>query len=397
MSAALAGVRIAFAAFDPFPNLKGSGTRISRLAGALAEAGAHVTLLTLPGTCQLELPPGVELRPQRLAEDNYLCRALAFRDAVARELVALRPDVVHFRGPFEGQAAAAYARGRAVRSVFEVNGLPSVELRYHYPAVAAATSFEGKLRASEQRLLSEADAVVTQSRATERFLVLRGMRPDHATVIPNGADPLPLGACTVTTNDGPVRVLYVGTLAAWQGLPDLLVAMRRAARTADVRLDVVGWGQKRWRRLLERHARRLKVGDRVAFHGAVPRTELSGLIAASDICAAPLRRDRRNRVQGCSPIKLFEYMAAGRAVLSTSLPCLQEIVRDGETGVLARASHSHDLAARLGELAADAGLRARLGARARRELADEATWQHRAAALVTFYRERLLASEYTAA
>ncbi len=395
--APLAGLRVAYAAFDPFPNLKGSGTRIARLAGALAEAGASVTVLSLPGTCRVELPTGVELRPLRIAEDNYLCRALAFRAAIARELVALRPDVVQFRGPFEGQAALAFVRGRAVRSLFEVNGLPSVELRYHYPAVATATRFEAKLRDSEQRLLAAADAVITQSRATERFLSLRGMPGGRSAVIPNGADPLPLETCARQSGTGPTRLLYVGTLAPWQGLPDLLVALRRAARADDLQLDVVGWGQKRWRRLLERRARRLKVGERVTFHGAVPRSELAGLIAASDICAAPLRRDRRNRVQGCSPIKLFEYMAAGRAVLATNLPCLQEIVRDGATGVLARASHTHDLAVRLGELAADPGLRARLGARARRELAESATWEHRTAALVAFYRERLLASAYTAA
>lgn len=396
MARPLAGLRVAYAAFDPFPNLKGSGTRIARLATALAGAGAEVTLLTLPGTCRIDLPHGVVLRPLRIVEDNYLCRALAFRDAVARELVALAPDVVHFRGPFEGQAAVAYARTHRARSLFEVNGLPSVELRYHYPAVATAASFEGKLRRAEEALLLGAGAVITQSRATERFLALRGMPAGRSAVIANAADPLPLSGCAHQSSGAP-RVLYVGTLAPWQGLPDLLVAMRRAGRTVDLRLDVVGWGQKRWRRWLERRARRLKVDDRVAFHGAVPRSELAGLVAASDICAAPLRRDRRNRVQGCSPIKLFEYMAAGRAVLATSLPCLQEIVRDGETGILARASHTSDLSARLVDLATDAALRARLGARARKELAESATWEHRAAELVAFYRERLLASEYSAA
>lgn len=394
--ALLSGLRVAFAAFDPFPNLKGSGTRIARLTSALAQAGASVTVLSLPGTCHVELPSGVELRPLCIAEDNYLCRALAFRAAVARELVALRPDVVHFRGPFEGQAALAHAREHGARALFEVNGLPSVELRYHYPAVAAATSFEAKLRSAEQGLLTTSDAVITQSRATERFLALRGMPPGRAVVIPNAADPLPLDQCVHQSRDV-TRLLYIGTLAPWQGLPDLLVAVRRAARTAELRLDVVGWGQKRWRRLLERHARRLKIAERVAFHDAVARSALPALIAGSDICAAPLRRDRRNRVQGCSPIKLFEYMAAGRAVLATNLPCLQEIVRDGETGVLARASHTSDLAARLGELSGDPRLRARLGARARRELAESATWDHRAQALVAFYRDRLLAPAYTAA
>src|SRR5690606_28152914 len=45
----LKGLRVAYAAFEPFPNAKGSGTRMARLLEALAGAGAEITLFTLPG------------------------------------------------------------------------------------------------------------------------------------------------------------------------------------------------------------------------------------------------------------------------------------------------------------------------------------------------------------
>src|SRR5690606_4309372 len=115
---------------------------------------------------------------------------LAFRGRVARELEAVRPDVVHVRGVFEGEAALAYATERRIPFVFEVNGLPSVELVYHHPSVAAALDFQAKLRQLEQHLLTSASLVVTQSRTTLGFLRDRGLQA-HApsVVIPNGADP----------------------------------------------------------------------------------------------------------------------------------------------------------------------------------------------------------------
>src|SRR5690349_14043044 len=76
------------------------------------------------------------------------------------------------------------------RTVFEVNGLPSVELSYHHPSVYRS-AFEVRLDRTERRLLSRVDAVLTQSQATERFLRLRGLAPGKARVIPNGAHPVP--------------------------------------------------------------------------------------------------------------------------------------------------------------------------------------------------------------
>lgn len=382
----LAGLRVAYAAFDPFPNRKGSGTRIAQLVRGLTRAGAHVTLLTLPPTSSDAAPDGVELRPLRIVEDNFLARALAFAERVRREVIALRPDLVHFRGPFEGSALTTPFSTRAVPAVFEVNGLPSVELRYHYPALREAPTLEYKLRQLELAVLGRAAAVVTQSHATARFLKLRAGTGPEPLVIPNGADP------RLTDSPPPssvLRLLYAGTLAPWQGLDDLLTAVGRVSRTRDVRLDVVGFGQKRWRRTLVRRARRLKIGDCVSFEHAVARDELAERIEQSDVCVAPLPRDRRNRLQGSSPIKVFEYMASGRAVLATDLPCLREIITDGETGLLARASSPRLLAGRLEELAASDALRQALGRRARVAIEHGATWDHRRAELVRGYRRLL--------
>lgn len=388
------GLTVFYAAFEPFPSAKGSGTRISELTRGLAEAGAQVVLVTLPGRGNGALPNGVTHRPLAVPEPNFLRRAVAFRGRVARELEAVRPDVVHVRGVFEGDAALGYASSRRIPFVFEVNGLPSVELVYHHRVVGEALEFQAKLRQLEERLIRSATLVVTQSRTTREFLRARGLEPEAAcAVIPNGADPSAFPEPRTGASSGPLELFYAGTLAPWQGAAELLMAVRRCRRqhAREVRLTLAGPVRRRWQRGLERRLRRLGIGDAVRLAGALDRRELSLRIAESDVCLAPLRKDVRNGTQGSSPIKLFEYMAAGRALISTDLPCVREIVAHRRTGLLTSSSRPAALAEAIVGLADDAGLRHELGRRARAEIAGSATWAHRREALALAYAELLRA------
>lgn len=382
---------MAFAALEGFPNRKGSGVRIRHTVQALAAEGAEVTLLTLRGDeTGAPLPPGVHHHPLKVLDDNYLSRALTFGHMVGRALYTLRPDVVHVRGPFEGAAALEYARTRQAAFIFEVNGLPSVELRYHHPRAGQAHDFLCKLRAQEQHLLQRADLVLTQSQATARFVRLRAQGPLRPVVVPNGADPERFcpGPGPAHAQDE-VRLLYSGSLAPWQGLMDLLPALRQARREAELRLTILGPARRAWTRAILTAARRFKVQDLLQLEAAGDTQAVAEHIQAADICLAPLARDSRNRVQGCSPIKLFEYMAAGRAVLASDLPCVREIVQPEVTGLLHKPSNPHRLREALLTLASQPRLRHELGLRARRWVLQEATWAHRHHQLVTAYASML--------
>lgn len=389
---ALAGLKVAYLAFEGFPNTKGSGTRISQLTTGLAEAGAEVTVVTLGAKHQAAPhPAGVSLRPLSLLEPNLLARGLAFRDRALRELVALRPDVVHFRGVFEGEAAVAYAKRARVPAVFEVNGLPSVELPYHYPDVGSHPPLLGKLRALEQRLLAEASAVVTQSRTTLSFLEDRGIPEETPRlVLPNAADP---ARFTLGPPAREPRVLYVGATQGWQGVQELLMAARRWLTQVSAPLDVVGPIHPSSRRPLERLLRRLKLTDAVSLMGSLTGDALVAQVQRSSVCVAPLRRDRRNLRQGCSPIKLFEYMSCSRLTVATDLPCVREIITPGETGQLIAAPRPKLIADAVTRALSDAQAQAHIGAAARQYIVEQATWAHRQRALCRFYQAALLSHQ----
>lgn len=375
--------RIAYIALEPFPNAKGSGTRISVMTRGLVAAGYDVHLISLAARTDETIPSGVEYHPVRLQESNFLTRSLRFRDDVARRLRAIRPDIIHFRGVFEGQAALDYGRVRPIKTVFEANGLPSIELQYHYPAVGSSQSMLGKLRQLEQETLASVDMALTQSHTTLHYLRDRGLPSSTlSVVIPNGATIQP--PSFVSSREA-ATVFYAGTLAPWQGVPELLMAIRRCNGGRPVRLIMAGPVRRRWRAQIERILKRLKIEPMVEMLGAIHRDELPRLIEQADVCVAPLRRDLRNRVQGCSPIKLFEYMAAAKPVLTTDLPCVREIV-DESRGILLRAPTPKQMSLAIGELLDDPERGQQLGKAAQAWIRAGATWSHRVDDLRDAYR-----------
>ncbi len=159
-----------------------------------------------------------------------------------------------------------------------------------------------------------------------------------------------------------VVTLFVGRLVERKGLDDLFAAL--AGLPPAVRLAVAGPGDPRpWARRAERHG----VLGRTGFLGAVPEAELPDLYRAADLFAGPSRaRLEADDVEGFG-IVFLEAAASGLPVIATRTGGVPEAVADGVNGFLVPPGSPGELAGRWGELAADPGLRARLG-RAGREI-----------------------------
>ncbi|WP_156303028.1 glycosyltransferase family 4 protein [Methylogaea oryzae] len=189
-------MRIVYASFDEVPSFKAASTHI--LANCREVMGRHdLTLLTLGDT---PLPPQAGLRhiTAALREKNYLRRGLAFREFVRYRLRHIRPALFHFRTPWEGLLAGQ----TGLPSVYEVNGLPSVELPYLYRD--AGPQVLEVLRQWEQRCLDHASAIVCPSERIRTCLLsrYRVRDPGRINVIPNGYDVAPTPS---PATDGPLR------------------------------------------------------------------------------------------------------------------------------------------------------------------------------------------------
>jgi glycosyltransferase involved in cell wall biosynthesis len=128
--------------------------------------------------------------------------------------------------------------------------------------------------------------------------------------------------------------VYVGTLSPWQGLGTLLEALALLRGTTAFELHVVGPAKSAWRAALRRLARRLRVHHALHLSGPMAQPDLAPVLQTAHACLAPLPADPRNALQGCCPLKVLEYMACGRPILSTRIAPIREVLEHGRTAHL---------------------------------------------------------------
>lgn len=380
---------VLYTAFDVVPSPKGASTHITYFTRGLVQAGYRVQLVTagdpaLPergdycGAAILRVPAGDDA--------NFLERAMAFGEAVLRHLETAPPyAVAHFRSVWDG-LAIVQARARfGYKTLFEVNGLPSVELKYHYPALKG-TPLLAKIRQQEVAALLLADAIVCPSGVTRAFLASLGVPRERIVVIPNGVDTRLFTPQPVRPAAGVPSLLYIGTLADWQGLNLLLQALPMIVSEIPVKLRIVGRGRGRQRKDLLKQIGRLGLEEHVALEPAVPHHEMPALVAQADVCLAPLAYNDRNVTQGCCPLKVIEYMACARPIVASDLPVVRELVREDVDALLCAPDDPADLARGVLALLRDPERARQLGDAAARRARTRYSWRAAQKKLLRVYR-----------
>ena len=222
------------------------------------------------------------------------------------------------------------------------------------------------------------------------------MERERLTVIPNGMDPALFRASPLPEPGPTRRLLYVGTLADWQGLLVLLKALPLVRKQVPAELTIVGSGRTRQRRRLSRWVSRLGLTGHVFIEEPVTHGEIPARIAQADVCVAPLGYNERNVTQGCRPLKVIEYMACGRPVVAANLPVIRELLRDGIEGLLFESDSVEELAAQITRLLLEPTLAAKLGAHAARRAHSVLRWDSAQRSLLAVY-DRLLGTSLLSA
>ena len=368
-----------YLASDPAPAPKGAGVRIQRTVQTLCRLGHRVRLFTASTSATADEPTPGPLHSDlcqhttvRLPAGNFLQRMMAFRAAAAGwlgEQGEPGDSAVQFRGIWEGMAALGWARTRGAPLIFEVHGFPSVELPFHYPALDGEPGVLEKLIEEERLLLSAASLVLTHSQTGRRFLKMRGVPEERIAVVPNAVDPELFSPPPLPpVADPPLRMVYLGTAAPWQGLGLVLEALGRLRGRSDIELHAVGPRKSFWRRELRDRARRLRVHHLLHLSEPTGQPELVPVLRTAHLCLAPMPADPRNALQGACPIKVLEYMAAGRPILATRIAPLLEILEHGRNAYLVQPSSPAALAEGIAWMLANPEQREQLGRQARQDL-----------------------------
>ena len=386
-------IKVLYTAFDIVPSPKGASTHILHNIRGLVNSQFDVHLLT-PNDGLLPPEDAIDgARVTRVPQDltqNFLERATHFGRAVMNHL-ALHNEyqVVHYRNIWDGLAISQSKKHLGYKTLFEVNGLPSIELKYHYPGIDL--NLLSKIKEQELATLHLSDAIICPSNVTRDYIASLGLNRKLVTVIPNGVSPSDFSPSPLPDREGRVPVLlYIGTLADWQGLEVVIKALPKILELMPVRLQIVGRGRSRQRKLLARQIRRLGVEEHVIIQPAVPHHEVPALIECADICIAPLGLNDRNVTQGACPIKVLEYMASSRPLVASNMPIVRELVREDVDALLFSPNDPDDLARQVTALLDDVELSKRLADSASERALAKFTWHESQKKLVKVY-EKLLA------
>jgi glycosyltransferase involved in cell wall biosynthesis len=238
-------------------------------------------------------------------------------------------------------------------------------------AQAPSASKLKRLAAREEHVWRTAQGYVSITSGLAEDLSTRFGTRAHLTVVPDGvrtasAVPTPLPVEPV--------IGYAGHLYSWKGV-DLL--LRAVAMVPAAKALIVG-GHQREPDLarVKTLATELGIAERVTFTGLVAPAEVPAHLTRAMVLVLPNPASAISTLY-TSPLKLFEYMAAGRAIVASDLPSIREIVRDNEEALLVEPGNAEALAAAFARLIHDRALAERL-ARAAHSAAPEYTWARRA-------------------
>lgn len=379
--------RLAYISFDIVPAPKGAATHIHAFTRALAVAFGGIELVSV-GDGVAAIParerwPGVFHTELPASGATLIDRVLCFRRFLAQWLRARSFEAIHFRSIFEGLPLLELSS----RLIFEVNGLPSIELKYRYPGVEDDFELMRKVEAQERACLDAANLVITPSVVTRQYLIsARGLSDAKTRVIANGVD-VEMFRPTAMRKPGVLKMLYFGTLSPWQGVELGIRALAQIRQQASAELTIIGAGSGSERSALLGLAARLGVASSVHVLPALPQAELMEHLGASDIVLAPLTLNDRNLVQGCCPLKILESMAAGVPVIASDLPVVRELGSDGQHFLLVKPGSVDQIAHAALRISGDRSMAKNIAEQARAHVLENYTWDRSGDALVQAYEE----------
>jgi glycosyltransferase involved in cell wall biosynthesis len=352
----------------------GQAVHIEELIAALQRQGHETILVGPPGFTATafggsnplidRVKQAIPAALYELLEVAYNIKAfLRLRAAVRRH----RPDVIYERFSLFLFAGIWMRRLSGLPLLLEVNA-PLYEERAKNDGLRLH-----RLGRWAQRLLwNQTDAV----------LPVTGVPPACITVIPNGIDPRRFGSVPGIEEAKaalglPPRIVlgFTGFIRGWNAVHHLIDFVAAHRDRLDLHILVVGDGPAR--DSLQDHARTRGVADRLTISGIVRRDDVARMTAAFDVAVLP------GLTPYSSPLKLFEYLQLGRAIVAPDTANIREVLTGEKDALLFDVARDGAMEEALLRLCGDAALRRRLGEQACRTITEKSlTWDRNAERVV---------------
>lgn len=321
---------------------------------------------------------------------------VAIRDFIKGCFIILfgkyRPDIIYERDSiFNG----GYYLAKLFRMPFikEVNGLT-------YDGMASLRKYNTLtlkvVDILEKHNMKKADKLIAVTPALKELLVKKyKAQANKIVVIENGVDielfkPIDIieAKKKVDLNLKYHYVCYIGHLQVWQGVHNLIKAVPLILKTfPNAAFLIVGEGPLR-EELID-ISRKSGILDKVVFTSHVPYNQVPFYINASDICVAPFIKANNER-SGLSPLKIYEYAACAKAIVSSRLSNL-EFIEEKETGILVEPENIFELSNAIISLLQRPDLRKKMGEHGRQYVIENSNWKSKSITISDIFLETIKA------
>ena len=288
-------------------------------------------------------------------------------------------EIIHAHVPYRvGIPALRAARKLGLPFIYEMRGM------WEESAVASGRWKPGGLayrrfRRMETKVLRAADNVICISETLREEAISRGVSEEKISVVPNAVDAEVVRKESDLFHEMKEKledklvVGYIGSLRELEGV-DLTAeaVLILNQRGADVNFFVLSSesGQDE----LRAYCNELAIAENSHIVGPVPHDQVAPFYDLIDVFVVSRPDTRVTRL--VTPLKPFEAMRSGRAVVVADLPALAEIVEDGKTGCLYPAGDAQALAETIHDLLENKSKRDILGANARSWILENRTWEN---------------------
>lgn len=386
--------------YDLYEGAIGSTIKAQKLLRALADQGAEVKDYWLnakpPRENNGESVPvrrGVKARLSRyLHEISQILKNINYyrreKEIIKRE----KPDLVISRHGGYMLSTVILAKTYRFPFIMEIDSPEAYENRQFYSD--KYFMLPGLVEAIERLNYRLSPFSFVQSDVLKKYVLDRAVPERTIRVIPNAADPpgkdsgAGSGEIKKKYNlHGSIVVGFVGSFHYWHGIENLIYLIDRTLKklqpAGSIKFLLVGSGGVK-----EPELKKFIIDNRyqnlVIMTGLVKQAEVSRYIQAMDIVVAPYPR---LEFFYYSPVKIYEYMAQGKAILASRIGQIAELIENGRNGILCDPDDRDEMVQSLIRLVQDGNLRKKLGRAALSDCRNKHQWTNRGEELFQFCNE----------
>ena len=334
-------MRILYITLENLSLHKGSVVHVKEVVAGLRKRGHQVGLIARASSKSVDTYPFYNIHYSVFFPLKFLgpTRKLYFISAVWLFIylfkVLSQYDVIYVREFYASVIALLPRLLYHKKIIYEINGLANEEQKLKSRSIFNRT-IVFLIKRAEKMAARNSDQIVSVTPYIARYLIKEfRCRPDRVKVISNGVNTkkfypvhdknlLSQWRERLNIGDGEILIVFIGNLAPWQGIEYLIqVAPFLLKEKKNVKFLIVGEGI--WKDKYQMSVSELGLSDYFIFTGMVDHEQIPIYINIADICVLPKRKLK----SGYSPIKLYEYMACGKPIISSQAEGLEFIEEEG--------------------------------------------------------------------